>query len=80
MGRDRAAGDTGAEEPSGSLDPEDSFLVQIRGGSRLAERAISGRIEHLHSGDSEQFASLAELFDFLTRHFADNTRKTEQRA
>jgi hypothetical protein len=54
---------------SGSIAPEDSFLVQIRGGSRLADCAVSGRIEHLHSAISEPFGSLAELVDFLDRHF-----------
>lgn len=43
--------------------------MQIRGSSRLAEQAVSGRIEHLHSGMSEQFGSLAEMLDFLARHF-----------
>jgi hypothetical protein len=53
----------------GTIDPEDSFLVQLRGGSRLADRDVSGRIEHLHSGISEPFGSLAELFAFLGRYF-----------
>ena len=61
---------TGAEpEQSDSLAPEDSFLVQIRGGSRLDERSISGRVEYLRSGESEQFGSLAELLDFVARYF-----------
>jgi hypothetical protein len=62
---------TAPDEPAapGTIAPEDSFLVQIRGGSRLADRAVSGRIEHLHSAISEPFGSLAELVDFLGRHF-----------
>jgi hypothetical protein len=55
----------------GGIAPEDSFLVQVRSGSRVAEQAISGRIEHLHSGRSESFGSLAELIDFLARHFSE---------
>jgi hypothetical protein len=62
---------TAPDEPAspGTIAPEDSFLVQIRGGSRLADSAVSGRIEHLHSAISEPFGSLAELVDFLDRHF-----------
>ena len=58
----------------GGIAPEDNFLVQVRGGSRPAERAVSGRIEHLYSGQSEPFGSLAELLDFLTRHLSQASR------
>jgi hypothetical protein len=61
---------------SGIIAPEDSFLVQIRGGSRLSDRAVLGRIEHLHSGQSEQFGSLAELLAFVARHFGEHDRET----
>lgn len=62
----------GAEPDRGRGDaiaPEANFLIQIRGTSRPAESAISGRVEHLHSGSSEQFGSLAGLLDFLARYF-----------
>jgi len=55
--------------PGGGIAPEDSFLIQVRGSSRPAESAISGRVEHLHSGSSEQFGSLAGLLDFLAKYF-----------
>jgi hypothetical protein len=61
----------------GTIAPEDSFLVQLRGGSRLADRAVSGRIEHLHSGVSEPFGSLTELFAFLGRHFGRSGTGTD---
>jgi len=51
-----------------AIAPEANFLVQIRGTSRPADSAISGRVEHLHSGSSEQFGSLAGLLDFLSRY------------
>ena len=71
---DRSGSDAGCDGgPGGSIAPEDSFLVQVRGGSCLADQAISGRIEHLHSGKSEPFGSLAELFDFLGRYFGGGT-------
>jgi hypothetical protein len=56
-------------DSAAAIAPEDSFLIQVRGGSRPAERAVSGRIEHLHSGTSEPFGTLAEMLDFLARHF-----------
>jgi hypothetical protein len=31
-------------------------------------RRLSGRIEHIVSGASEQFGSLAGLLDFMARH------------
>lgn len=70
-----AAGDRPTDDATsglGSIAPEDSFLVQIRGGSRPADRVVSGRIEHLSSGDSEPFQSLAELIDFVGRYFDRN--------
>jgi hypothetical protein len=72
MGTTRRDQSSSAAEPDrghgGSMAPEDSFLVQVRGTSRPAESAISGRVEHLHSGSSEQFGSLAGLLDFLSRY------------
>ncbi|MFN2427972.1 MAG: hypothetical protein ABR587_16165 [Candidatus Binatia bacterium] len=68
-GRDATRDALAAPSASGGIDPEDSFLVQIRGGSRVDEHVVSGRIEHLHSGQSEPFGSLTEMLDFLARHF-----------
>jgi hypothetical protein len=65
---------------SGTIAPEDSFLVQIRGGSRLSDRAVLGRIEHLHSGESVQFGSLGELLDFVARHFGGDDSETASAA
>ena len=56
---------------SGAIASKDSFLVQVRGGSRPAERAVSGRVEHLYSGQSEPFQSLTELLEFLAKHFSE---------
>jgi hypothetical protein len=64
-----ATGGTPETGESGSIAPEDSFLVQIRGGSRPADEAVRGRIEHLYTGVSEPFETLAELLDFLGRYF-----------
>ena len=60
---------TSTDGGSGGIEPEDSFLVQLRGSSRLAERAVSGRVEHLFSGASERFDSLDELLGFVGRYF-----------
>jgi hypothetical protein len=72
MGTTRRDQSSSGAEPDGghggAIAPEDSFLIQVRGTSRPAESAISGRVEHLHSGSSEQFGSLAGLLDFLSRY------------
>lgn len=50
----------------GPLKPEGAFLVQLREPSTT--RRLTGRIEHVVSGESEQFASLTALVAFMTRH------------
>lgn len=54
--------------PAGRLAPEGTFVIQLRSGSDVAHGAISGRVEHVVSGESEPFASLAEALEFMARH------------
>ena len=51
--------------------PEGTFVVQLRVGSVVNECKLSGRIEHVASGESEPFASLDALLAFMSRHLSD---------
>lgn len=44
-----------------------SFVVQIDCGEATSTSELSGRVEHILSGKSERFSSLAELGVFLRR-------------
>lgn len=50
----------------GPLKPDGAFLVQLR--DDTSGRRLSGRIEHVVSGESEHFGSLTALLDFMARH------------
>jgi hypothetical protein len=43
------------------LHPDKAFLVQFRNGSAAHAERLSGRIEHVKSGRTENFESRAEL-------------------
>jgi hypothetical protein len=51
-----------------SLAPEGIFVVHLRSDSVAGRQHLVGRVEHVKSGDSEQFASLAALLAFVERH------------
>lgn len=44
------------------------FVLYLRSDSAAAQQYLVGRVEHLKSGDSEPFASLAALLTFIERH------------
>jgi hypothetical protein len=50
----------------GPLKPDRAFLIQLRPESDGRQR-LSGRIEHVMTGASEQFSSLTALLDFMAR-------------
>ena len=52
----------------GLLTPEGMFVVHLRSESVPARQYLVGRVEHVQSGDSESFASLVDLLDFIDRH------------
>jgi hypothetical protein len=60
------------------LKADRAFLVQLRVESD-GHRRFSGRIEHVVSGESELFGSLAGLLDFMAR-YANPTARQEARA
>jgi hypothetical protein len=42
-----------------------AFVVQFRANANVAEGRVSGRVEHVRTGDAEHFGSLAELLAFI---------------
>lgn len=50
------------------LTPDGTFVVQLRSNSDVRQRRLRGRVEHVMSGESVQFASLAGLLAFMARH------------
>ena len=59
--------------PRPSLAPEGIFVIHLRSDSAAARQHLVGRVEHVKSGDTEQFASLAALLAFIDRHVAHTT-------
>jgi hypothetical protein len=51
-----------------SLTPEGMFVIHLRSDSEVARQHVVGRVEHVKSGESEPFASLAALLTFIERH------------
>jgi len=52
------------------LTPETTFVVQLRSDSSVPDQDLRGRVEHVMSGESEQFATLAQLLAFMGRYQA----------
>jgi len=50
------------------LEPEGMFVIHVRSDSGAARKHLVGRVEHVKSGTSEAFASLAALLGFIERH------------
>ena len=48
----------------GTLDPDGAFVVQLRADAG-GRRRLAGRVEHVTSGRSRQFESLADLLAFI---------------
>ena len=48
-----------------ALNPEGAFIIQVGFPDPLQPSALSGRIEHIESGDRRQFTSLEHLATIL---------------
>lgn len=58
------------------LNLKTAFVVEIdEVAGELAERRLSGRVEHVLSGSSREFATGAELLGFMEQHIAFNPRR-----
>lgn len=53
------------DRSGGTLPPERAFVVQFTGDTTFAETEVVGRVEHIQSGRTLRFTSLAELVSFL---------------
>ena len=62
--------DHSAAPQAPSLGPDGIFVIHIRSDSAAVRQHLVGRVEHVRSGDSEQFASLTALLGFIDRHVA----------
>jgi len=51
--------------------PAGMFVIHLRSDSDLSRQRLIGRVEHVKSGDSEAFVSLADLLAFMDRHAAE---------
>lgn len=54
--------------PRAGLTAGGAFVVQLRSDSDVPGRRLRGRVEHVKSGRSEQFASLDRLLAFMARY------------
>ena len=54
-----------------------AFVIQLQPDSRLDDRQIRGRVEHVASTRATRFDSVDELLAFITLVLTD-VRKTEQ--
>ena len=59
-----------APSQGGLLTPDGMFVIHLRSDSAAARQHLVGRVEHVQSGDTESFGSLAALLGFIDRHVA----------
>jgi hypothetical protein len=57
-----------APPPDALLTPDGIFVLHLRSDSAPAGEHLVGRVEHLKSGESESFGSLAALLRFIDRY------------
>jgi hypothetical protein len=63
--RPQAAEPSPTPPPGATLSPQWAFVVQLREGTPLTPEQLTGRAEHLVSGQAALFVSLAELAAFM---------------
>jgi hypothetical protein len=56
------------------LSPERAFLIHLDSSSDLPAQRPAGRVEHVESGESTHFRSLADLFAFFGRYLDEDPR------
>ena len=56
---------TPVDEQGAALSPRRAFVVHLGAGGRPGRRRFRGRVEHLSSGASTHFSSLADLLGFF---------------
>lgn len=61
------------------LSPERAFVIHLDSSSDLSAQRPSGRVEHVQSGESAHFRSLADLFAFFGRYLNEDPRSPARR-
>ncbi|MGE0684211.1 MAG: hypothetical protein AB7P69_25300 [Candidatus Binatia bacterium] len=51
--------------PDPTLPADHAFVVQLRKGTALTTKALTGEVEHIVSGQSCEFRSFGELVSFI---------------
>ena len=59
-----------------ALIPEGVFVIQLRSDSAVPRRRLRGRVEHVMTGQSARFTSLANLLAFMALHAATGKAPT----
>jgi hypothetical protein len=64
------------EDKSSPLSVHRAFVVQFQAETNVTQGRISGRIEHVVSGQTTRFQSLADLLAFIGRVLATGRTRT----
>jgi hypothetical protein len=65
-------------ESSNPLTPQRAFVVQFRTDTNIAAGRMAGRVEHVVSGQSGRFSSMASLLAFIEKVLSEvNTERPE---
>ena len=68
---------SGGEPP---LPAQRAFVVQLHAAADLAQGQVSGRVEHVVSGQATHFCALDGLLAFMARVVADLGHETPEEA
>ncbi|MGH7966476.1 MAG: hypothetical protein ACRERD_32400 [Candidatus Binatia bacterium] len=61
------------------LPPQYAFVVQLRMGAERLTGPLTGRVEHITSGDATRFTSVEELVAFMRRRVAEQQQKAGEK-
>ncbi|MFQ6024329.1 MAG: hypothetical protein ACE5NW_16565 [Acidiferrobacterales bacterium] len=56
-----------------------AFVVQFRAETNVAHGSITGRVEHVASGEATEFHSLADLLAFIARVLVEVSKQRANR-
>jgi hypothetical protein len=67
--------ETVSTQPRAPLSPQWAFVVQLRQGTPLTPEALTGRVEHIVTGQATLFASLDDLLSFMQQVLSQTTNR-----
>lgn len=65
-------------EPSPPLSPQRAFVVQFHATTEIGAGPVSGRVEHVVSGQATAFSSLEVLLAFMDRVLREVRRASSE--